>query len=277
MTMRNVDEKVVKDFGNEWDTYHHRDVSDQEIEKTFDEYFHLFPFKSLPKNAQGFDMGCGSGRWAKLVAPKVFKLHCIDASAKAIETAKQSMKDTKNVTFEIGSVSGNSLQENSQDFGYSLGVLHHIPDTEQGIKDCSRLLKSGAPFLLYLYYNLENRPLWFRLIWKASDYLRASIARLPFGIKKWVTKIIAAFIYWPLARFSLLVEKLGLRCSNIPLNYYRHKKFYFMKTDALDRFGTRLEKRFSRQDIQGMLERNDFERITFSEKMPHWVCLGYKK
>lgn len=89
--MRNIDQKVVKDFGNEWDTYHHRDITFQDIEKTFWQYFHLFPFKKLPQNAQGFDMGCGSGRWAKIVASKVFKLHCIDPSPKAIETAKQSM------------------------------------------------------------------------------------------------------------------------------------------------------------------------------------------
>lgn len=275
--MRNIDEKVVKDFGDEWDTYHHRTLEAKEIEKVFDEYFHLFPFKNLPKKAQGFDMGCGSGRWAKLVASKVFKLHCIDPSPKALETAKRSMNDIQNVTFEVGSVSSNSLQENSQDFGYSLGVLHHIPDTEQGIKDCSLLLKSGAPFLLYLYYNLENRPLWFRILWKASDILRYFIARLPFPLKKLITIAIAGIVYWPLARFSLIAEKLNLPYHNIPLNYYRHKQFYFMKTDALDRLGTSLEKRFSRQEIKEMLERNNFEKITFSTKMPHWVCIAYKR
>ena len=57
------------------------------------------------------------------------------------------------------------LTANSQDFGYCLGVLHHIPDTLSGLKDCSKLLKPGAPFLLYLYYKFDNKPRWFRLIY----------------------------------------------------------------------------------------------------------------
>jgi 2-polyprenyl-3-methyl-5-hydroxy-6-metoxy-1,4-benzoquinol methylase len=58
------------------------------------------------------------------------------------------------------------------DFGYSLGVLHHVPDTNQGIRDCVSMLKPGAPFLLYLYYALDNRSLAYRFLWKTSDILR---------------------------------------------------------------------------------------------------------
>ena len=44
----------------------------------------------------------------------------------------------------------------------------------------------------------------------------------------------------------MILEKFGIDVSSVPLNDYRKKSFYFMKTDALDRFGTRLEKRFSK-------------------------------
>ena len=50
--------------------------------------------------------------------------------------------------------------------------MHHIPHTQEALKDCTKLLKSGAPILLYLYYNFENKPFWFRQIWKVSDYFR---------------------------------------------------------------------------------------------------------
>ena len=49
-----------------------------------------------------------------------------------------------------------------------------------------------------------------------------------------------------------------------------------MKTDALDRFGTRLEKRFSKDEIQQMLEDSGFKNIQFSDKTPFWVCIAYK-
>ena len=60
------------------------------------------------------------------------------------------------------------LAPGSMDFGYSLGVLHHVPDTLAGIKACAKALKPGAPFLVYLYYAFDNRPAWFRC-WTKPD------------------------------------------------------------------------------------------------------------
>ena len=40
-------------------------------------YFSIFPWDKLPVDAIGFDMGCGSGRWARYVSPRVKKLICI--------------------------------------------------------------------------------------------------------------------------------------------------------------------------------------------------------
>ena len=51
-------------------------------------YFSIFPWDKLPKTAVGFDMGCGSGRWAKLLAPRVSHLICIDPSTYALDIAK---------------------------------------------------------------------------------------------------------------------------------------------------------------------------------------------
>ena len=49
-----------------------------------------------------------------------------------------------------------------------------------------------------------------------------------------------------------------------------------MKTDALDRFGTRLEKRFSKDEIQKMLKEAGFRDIKFSKNMPFWVSISTK-
>jgi hypothetical protein len=50
-----------------------------------------------------------------------------------------------------------------------------------------------------------------------------------------------------------------------------------MRTDALDRFGTKLEKRFSRKEIQSMMEKSGLEHIVFSENPPYWCAVGYKR
>lgn len=262
MKMKNFDARTVASFGDEWKRFDHQHMSAAQLEKVFDDYFHLFPWGELPPEPVGFDMGCGSGRWASFVVPRVGKLYCVDPS-EAIEVAKARFQAEPKVVCVQGSANDNPLPTGSMDFGYSLGVLHHVPDTQSALSACANLLKPGAPFLVYLYYALDGRPWWFRLIWKLSDLVRRFICLLPHVIRSWVTDSIACLVYWPLSRLARLVERMGLSPHSIPLAYYRNLSFYVLRTDARDRFGTPLEKRFTRQEIQGMLLTSGFEDVVF--------------
>jgi SAM-dependent methyltransferase len=272
----NLDSATVESFGDEWMRFDQTILSDAEAKKIFDEYFSVFPWSSLPLNPVGFDMGCGTGRWARIVSPRVHHLHCIDPSS-ALDVARKMLKDYSNVSFYAASVDENPLLHGSQDFGYSLGVLHHVPDTEAAIRACVDLLKPGAPFLIYLYYAFDNRSFAFKSIWKISDVMRRSICKLPSGIKHFCTDMIATLAYWPLARFSLLIETLGLSCNSIPLSYYRHHSFYTMRTDSRDRFGTPLERRFTRNQIRAMMEAAGLRDLVFSHHAPFWCAVGFKQ
>ena len=246
-----------------------------EAQKTFEDYFAVFPWADLPPMAEGFDMGCGSGRWARWVARKVGRLHCIDPSI-AIDVARKNLADLDNVSFERAGVDDHSLPPASQDFGYSLGVLHHVPDTERAIGSCAELLKPGAPLLLYLYYAFDDRPWWFRAIWRLTDPVRRLICRLPARLKHLVTDAIAFFVYWPLATLSRIAERMGANVNNVPLSFYRHHSFYTMRTDARDRFGTPLEQRFNRRQILDMMERAGLTHVRFSNTEPFWCVVGLR-
>ncbi len=273
---RNKDDKVIEDFGEEWNFFDNKTVDKLELYNTFQQYFSSFPWDKLPKNAEGFDMGCGSGRWAQFVAPKVKVLNCIEPSS-AINIAKDNLKRFTNVNFLQETTESCTIPDLSQDFGYCLGVLHHIPDTERALRDCSRLLKKGAPFLLYLYYNFENRPFWFKVVWTNSNLFRKFISRQNIKVKIFMSYILALLFYYPLSSLSKIIEKIGLNVENIPLSFYRNKSFYVMRNDALDRFGTKLEQRFSKNEIINMLERSGFENIIFSTSAPYWCCVSHKK
>ena len=275
MNANNFDPKTVASFGDEWSRFDQSGMSEEEAENVFREYFAVFPWGNLPADAEGFDMGCGSGRWARWVAPRVGRLHCIDPSA-AVEVAIKNLQVLKNVEFHRAFVDEPQIQPNSQDFGYSLGVLHHVPDTAAAIQSCVALLKPGAPLLLYLYYAFDNRPAWFRALWRVSDGFRRIVHRLPAGLKHIVTDTIAATVYWPLARLSGALEELGLGVHGIPLSYYRKHTFYTMRTDARDRFGTPLEQRFTRVQIDSMMRAAGLIEIRFSEEAPYWCAVGLK-
>ena len=231
----------------------------------------------MPDNAKGFDLGCGSGRWAEVVSEKVGHLHCIDPSEKALRVAKKNLANKKNVDFILASVDSIPIPDNSQDFGYSLGVLHHIPDAGAGLKSCTKKLKSGAPFLMYLYYSLDNRSLLYRTLWRITDLIRRVICTFPEKMKRPITNLIAITVYFTFARACLLLKLFGINISQIPLSYYSNKSFYTMRTDARDRFGTRLEKRFTREQIKEIMYDADLENVQFSERAPYWCVIGTKK
>jgi SAM-dependent methyltransferase len=273
---KNYDRNVIEDFGNEWQSYDQSIVDLEELQKQFFNYFRLFSWNAEITNGIGIDFGCGSGRWARFVSKKVNTLICIDASSKAINVAKRNLWDRENCYVIQGRIDTLPILNNSLDFAYSLGVLHHLPDTASAIKKCVSKLKSGAPFLIYLYYAFDNRPKWYLLIWKCSDFLRKIISKLPFYMKYVFSNILALGIYLPLARLSFLLEKMKFNVSNIPLSEYRSKSFYTMRTDSLDRFGTRLEQRFSKEEIKIMMKNAGLVRIQFSDESPYWCALGIK-
>lgn len=274
--IENVDPKTVEGFGDEWTRFDQTGMLEEDAAQLFESYFSIFPWETLSKDAVGFDLGCGSGRWAKLVSPRVGKLHCIDPSS-AIEIARKNLSSQANCEFHNAGVDNIPLPDKSMDFGYSLGVLHHIPDTRAALAACVSKIKPGAPFLLYLYYSFDNRPLWFRIIWKISEGIRKVVSRLPHGMRYRVSQLIAALVYWPLARTAKLLEILGLNVSNVPLSAYRDRGFYVMRTDALDRFGTRLEQRFTKIEIKQMMESSGLENIKFNNQTPFWCAVGYAK
>lgn len=275
--MGNIDTETVAGFGEEWAKFDQTAMDYDEWAHHFDGYFSLFPFDRLAPDAQGFDLGCGSGRWAAGVAPRVGHLHCIDPAERALDVARRRLADAPNVTFHLAGVDELPFADESQDFGYSLGVLHHIPDTAGAMKSAVRKLKPGAPFLVYLYYAFDQRPLWFRALWRATDGVRRVVSRLPFGPRSAVTGAIAATVYWPAAKTARVAERLGLDVDHLPLSSYRNYSFYTMRTDALDRFGTRLEQRFTKSQIAAMMEKAGLENIRFRDGVPYWVAIGHKR
>ncbi len=272
----NYDQKTIDSFGQEWQKFDQNTLSNIEIKELFDKYFDIFPWANIDQNSVGFDMGSGSGRWAKVVAPKVGHLHCIDPAIEAIIVSKKVLSQNSNITFLNESIDSVSIKKNSQDFGYSLGVLHHIPDTQRALDVCVSLLKPNAPFLLYLYYNFDNRSSFFKFIWKCSEILRSFISRLPNSVKPIITDLIALFVYWPLSRLSKLISFFGFNTSFIPLSFYRNSSFYTLRTDSRDRFGTPLEQRFSKKNILKMMNNSGLHRVKFSEDEPYWVAVGFK-
>lgn len=271
----NLDQGVIDSFGHEWATF---DYGETETSEALDAQFMAYcaPIdlnQFNPKTSVAGDFGAGSGRWASRLIQYFSLVYALEPSDGASTVLKKKFSGEAKIVVLQETVGANSIPLASLDLAMSLGVLHHIPDTGLAIKDVSRRIKPGGVFLCYLYYSLENKPTFYKLIFKAVDGVRRVISVLPQRIKQLVTSAIAALIYWPLARFSKVLNKLGVNTSNIPLHHYADMPFVMLANDALDRFGTSLEQRFSKAEITEMLRAAGFDIATlkFSDSEPFWT------
>ena len=125
---QNVDRTTVDGFGRQWALFDQSGAPVSDLRSQFEQYFRDFPWTEISQDSVGFDLGCGTGRWAQFVAPMVRTLHCIDASKSALEVARTTLDGEASCAFHLASVDDLPLPAGSMDFGYSLGVLHHVPD-----------------------------------------------------------------------------------------------------------------------------------------------------
>jgi len=277
----NLDQGVIDSFGHEWASF---DYAETETSEALDAQFRAYctPLELNqfdPKKSIAGDFGAGSGRWASRLIPYFSLIYALEPSDGASRILKNKFSGEAKIAVLQETVGANSIPLESLDLAMSLGVLHHIPDTGLAIKEVSRSIKPGGAFLCYLYYNLENKPTFYKFIFKAVNAVRKIISGLPQRIKQIVTSAIAAVIYWPLARLSKVLSKFGIETSNFPLHHYADMPFVMLANDALDRFGTSLEQRFSKAEITEMLGAADFDLTTlkFSEVEPFWTFAVNKK
>lgn len=277
----NLDQGVIDGFGHEWAAF---DYSETETTEALDAQFAAYcaPLdleQFDPSTSVAGDFGAGSGRWSSRLAPYFSRVYALEPSDGANRVLTSKFAGNSKFVVLQETVGVNSIPVASLDLAMSLGVLHHIPDTALAIKDVSRSIKPGGIFLCYLYYSLENKPTYYKMIFQGVNLVRRVISASPQKVRRLSATVIAAVVYWPLARFSKVLSKIGRNTSNLPLHHYANMPFVMLANDALDRFGTSLEQRFSKAEITEMLRAADFDLTTlkFSEIEPFWTFVVNKK
>ena len=271
----NIDMETVDSFGAEWSKFNN--FSEKEINLAGDQYFDIVS-PDIYSGKSVLDVGCGTGRWSKYLASKVRILEAIDPSDAVISAAKL-LQNEKNIRISKASVNGIPFPDNSFDFVFSLGVLHHIPDTQNAMYECVKKVKSGGYFLVYLYYDFDNRGKFYKLLFLASNLIRRVVCILPSTLKKAACDLLALLVYLPIISISKFLLLIGVKkiIKHIPLSYYADKSINIIRNDSLDRFGTPLEQRYSQKEIYQMMSSCGLNDIIFSKNEPFWHAIGRKK
>jgi hypothetical protein len=190
--------------------------------------------------------------------------------SEAIFVARHNLKDAENILYFMGDLKRLPFRDDFVDLLYCIGVLHHLPGS--ALEEVRSLKKYASQILIYLYYALDNRPFYFRVLFMLATRLRlrtASIRNSKFrNIFSWVGVF---FFYLPFIILGSILRPLG-RSHLIPLyEAYHGKTLGRIRQDVYDRFFTRIEQRFTRKEI--MTLKDTFPNVIVSKQLPYWHFL----
>jgi len=271
----NLDAEIVESFGSEWKRFGW--FSDTAIEVAGAEYFDIVPKDVLAAVGHALDAGCGSGRWSRYLSTRVGFVESIDPS-EAVFSASELNRDRKNVRVTRASLDNVPFADGSFDFAICLGVIHHLPNPALALRRLVQKVKPGGHVLVYVYYNLDQRGPLYRGLFLLADGIRRVVSRMPHRLKGWVCDVFAFSIYLPLIAVSRAVVLAGGReaADRLPLTYYQNKSLRDIRTDALDRFGTAVERRFTRDEFVSMMNTAGLKDVVVSPRAPFWHALGQR-
>ena len=133
----------------------------------------------IVRGKRGIDIGSGCGYDTLIMAKSnpAVKIISLEISEGAFKTRKLTC-GLGNVWVVRGSALNIPISDNTLDFAYSFGVLHHTTDPERGIKEIARVIKKDSPVYLYVYEDhSENRIKYLAL--KLVKVLRVITTNIP--------------------------------------------------------------------------------------------------
>jgi SAM-dependent methyltransferase len=273
----NLDAEIVGSFGSEWKKFGW--FSDDAIETAAGEYFDIVPQEVLTTVGHALDVGCGSGRWSRYLSSRVGFVESLDPS-EAVLSASELNRDRLNVRVTRASIDAIPFADASFDLAICLGVIHHLPDPALALRKVVSKVKEGGYILIYVYYDLDQRGPFYRGLFRVADLVRRVVSSLPGRLKGWVCDAIAFTVYLPLvgiARLASWVLGAAAATEQMPLSYYTNKTLLEIRTDALDRFGTAVERRFTRDEFVTMMTNAGLAEIVVSPRAPFWHGVGRRR
>lgn len=175
------------------------------------------------------DAGCGNGRYSEIVAPYCRQLICLDVGNHIFKT-KERLKKFSNVSFIQTNLENIPLLENTIDFVFSIGVIHHTPNPEKTLAELSRILKPNCKISIWVYppsyWGNPIKSLVSKIIRKIL--LRKDLESQVNLIKKYLL---------PIGKLQVNLEKRGLKYVFFPLyilNVPRHEDENEMLATTID-------------------------------------------
>lgn len=150
-----------------------------------------YPLERL-EGKKAIDAGCGGGRYS-VALRKLGLGHVIgvDMSDKGLRDAKQRVENAgiDAVEFKKANVLDLPFEDETFDFVWSSGVLHHTTDMQKGVNELVRIMKTGGCGYFYLIENPGG------IFWDTIELLRILLKNVSFSFAQTVYKLAGVSAY----------------------------------------------------------------------------------
>jgi SAM-dependent methyltransferase len=163
----------ASNFGFEWNIHRRTQLDDQYSHESETTLVAKTGFTSADlKGKLVLDVGCGMGRFSDVVSRWGGRVVGIDLTS-AVDAANANIGDRPNVHLAQADVFRLPFDDGVFDYIFSIGVLHHTPNSRRAFDCLPRLLKPGGKVAIWLYSRRMKRWSWI------SDLYRLVTTRLP--------------------------------------------------------------------------------------------------
>jgi SAM-dependent methyltransferase len=252
-------EPTRRSFGYQWTVF-------GEMVEEFRENFlsYIYPLESsFFAGKLGLDAGCGFGRHVYYAAEYGAEIVGMDFSA-AIDVARRNTQHLGGVHLVQGDIYHLPFRPAVFDFVYSFGVLHHLPDPEEGFCSLLPVLKSGGAIFIWVYSKARAR------MNAALERVRAATTRIPHALLLRLC-LFPALIDWglfiqpyKLLRRIPLLGPWAERWTFPRIKLYAKYPFQVCYADWFDRLSAPMRFYYSEEELWGWCERASLKNINIA-------------
>ncbi|HEY2994729.1 MAG TPA: methyltransferase domain-containing protein [Methylomirabilota bacterium] len=191
------------------------------------------------------DAGVGAGRFAEIVARDGGEVVGVDLTT-AIDAAYANIGRHPRVHLVQADIFAMPFAPATFDLAYSIGVLHHTPDTAAAFRCVAATVKKGGGLAVYLYHRYGIR--WF------TETLRRLTTRLPAGAMLPLTALAIPLHY--VYRIPALGTVLQIVC---PIS--GHPNWRWRWLDTFDWYTPRYQWKFLYPEVHRWFRAGGFHEI----------------
>ena len=231
----------------------------EEVDKRFfDNARQFLPYKKIPfdplinfdklKDADVLEIGVGMGSHAALLAKHSHRFTGIDLTEYAVNSTTKRF-EVFNLPGKIIRMDAEKMEfeDNSFDYIWSWGVIHHSSNTPQVLKEINRVLKPGGEAVIMVYYrnywNYYFLPGFIRGILMGEFFKHKSLLQIYQDYNDGATARVYTISEWKNAVKDLFeinyIKIMGMKSEPFPIPAGNFKdKFLSLIPNSFSRFLT---------------------------------------